>query len=198
MSRSQASAISRPPASAKPSIAAISGLALSRVEHLLEAARKAVLREGLQVHTRAEAAARAIQDSQPSAPCLRRAVRAAESRLCASARIHRVSRIGSVQGDEQHSPADFTENFVGHWGSPLLRREADAAIDAHDFGVHVIVGDELDDRSTRRCSDPSSSTYSMILRSGSNAYNSSRPIDLTAILISSASETPVDLFCLRR
>jgi len=41
-------------------------------------------------------------------------------------------------------------------------------------------------------------TYSIIFSSGLNSYSSSRPIDLTAILISSLSETPEDLSCIVR
>ena len=40
--------------------------------------------------------------------------------------------------------------------------------------------------------------YSIIFSSGLNSFSSSRPIDLTAILISSLSGTPVDRFCFLR
>ena len=41
-------------------------------------------------------------------------------------------------------------------------------------------------------------TYSIIRSSGLKGANSSKPIDLTAILINSDSETPTDRFCLFR
>ena len=44
----------------------------------------------------------------------------------------------------------------------------------------------------------SSRIYSMIFFFGSKGYNSSNPNDLTAILISSLSDTPVERCCLRR
>ena len=116
--RSQASATSSPPATAKPSIAAMSGLRDGALDDPGEAAvadpRALAGDEGLEVHAGAEARAGAGDDADREVAV---GVELVERRRHAlgQRQVDRVARLGAVERDEQHAVAALGEDgLVGH------------------------------------------------------------------------------------
>src|SRR5215212_8553208 len=115
--RSQASAISNPPATAKPSMAAMSGLSAALCKPAVAHPWPLAGGERLEVHAGAEALAGAGQDADGDVVGF---VEVVERRGDAfgQRQIHGVARVGAVEGDEQDAVPALGEDglgvFVGH------------------------------------------------------------------------------------
>ena len=124
--RSQASATSRPPATAKPSMAAISGLSRRPLHDAREAAalhpRALARHEGLQVHARAEALAGAGEHADAQVGVGVELVQRGRHAL-GQRGVHGVAGVGPVEGDQQRAPAALGQNGVTRrsCGQPTVR-----------------------------------------------------------------------------
>ena len=122
--RSQASAISRPPATAKPSIAAMSGLRDARwtIPAKPRSPTHGALAgdERLEVHARAEALAGAGEHADLTARASASSSSSAAAIALGDRQVHRVARVGAVERDEQDAVAALGEDSgcVGHAAEP--------------------------------------------------------------------------------
>ena len=129
--RSQARAISRPPATAKPSIAAISGFAAgfwtmpgeSAVPRPWTLAR----RERLQVHAGAEALALA-GDHADAEPVVRVELIERGRHRLGHRQVDGVSGVGAVQGDQQDAVPSLGEQWLLVHGPGPYNRASSAVL----------------------------------------------------------------------
>ena len=129
--RSQARAISSPPATAKPSIAAISGFAA----RLLDDAREApapcpwtlARRERLQIHAGAEALALAGDHADAEPLVAVELVERGGHRLC-HRQVDGVARVGAVQGDQEDAVPSLGEQWLIVHGPGPYNRASSAVL----------------------------------------------------------------------
>ena len=129
--RSQASAISSPPATAKPSIAAISGFSAGfwtiPAKPRSRGPRALAGGERLQVHPRAEALALACDHAEAELVVGVELVERGGHRL-GHRQVDGVSGVGPVQGDQQDAVAALGEQWLlVHGAGPYNRARQQAA-----------------------------------------------------------------------